>query len=88
MSKRQTRRSISVKAETYASLGEHCRKHGLSVSGFVETLCTIGLREAGARQVPREEALKLPRRKRGESVENLDAIPGREEERAGSVFSW
>lgn len=88
MSKKQTRRSISVKAEVYASLDEHCRKHGLSVSGYVETICTIALREAGARQVPREEALKLPRRKRGESVENLDAIPGREEERASSIFTF
>jgi len=37
-SRKQTRRAVSVRGETYDRVQAYCRKHKLTVSGFVEKL--------------------------------------------------
>lgn len=36
--RKQSRRSISVRGETYKRVVDHCRRQGLTASGFVEQL--------------------------------------------------
>ena len=36
MTKKQTRRAVSVKPDTYAKMREHCEANGKSMSGFLE----------------------------------------------------
>lgn len=36
MSKKQTRRSVSIRGSTYDTVREHCERHGMSMSEFVE----------------------------------------------------
>jgi hypothetical protein len=57
VAKRQTRRSISVRAEVYATLAAHCAFLGCSVSSFVEDAAIAKALNHGARLVPRSEAL-------------------------------
>jgi antitoxin component of RelBE/YafQ-DinJ toxin-antitoxin module len=53
--RKQTRRSISIKGETYERLRTYCRTHGLSMSGVVEALVVAKL--ANADQMPVEEEI-------------------------------
>lgn len=36
MAKKQTRRSVSIRGETYATVRGYCEQHGVSMSEFVE----------------------------------------------------
>lgn len=38
MAKQQTRRSISIRGDTYGKLQDHCRAIGVSVSGWLEVM--------------------------------------------------
>ena len=53
--RKQTRRSVSIKGETYERLRDYCRAHGLSMSGVVEALVVAKLSNAG--QMPVEEEI-------------------------------
>lgn len=55
MAKKQTRRAVSVKGLTYQRTKNHCEKHGLTVSGFVEEAINKKLDELG---VPEETVLE------------------------------
>jgi hypothetical protein len=57
MTKRQTRRSISVKGLTYQRLKDHCDKEGRSVSGFLEDIIAENLDALG---VPVPTVLRPP----------------------------
>lgn len=57
MARKQTRRSISVRAEVYATLDKACSDNGSSVSAFVEDAVRAKLAAMGVAMVSREEAL-------------------------------
>jgi len=44
--KKQNRRSVSIRGETYRRLREYCQRHGVSVSGTVEALVIAKLDNA------------------------------------------
>lgn len=58
MSKRQTRRSVSFRAEVFERIRRHCEKEGVSITGWVEGTLTSFLNHQGAPQVSRDEALR------------------------------
>lgn len=47
MSKRPTRRSISVAGKTYARIHNHCLRTGISVSGLLERLIAAEMERVG-----------------------------------------
>jgi hypothetical protein len=51
----QTRRSFSVKGVTYQRLVQHCEKHGISISAFMETLIHERMDDVGQPRVPSRE---------------------------------
>lgn len=65
-----SRRSISVKGETYQRLKDYCASIGQSVSGYVEDLVTEKLDAAGAPQAGPLEPRK-PREAKEEAPEEI-----------------
>lgn len=67
MSKKQTRRSISVSGDLYDRLKEYCDQHGLSLSGVVETQLRrhLGLGEVEPR--PKQGSKRWDRAEAGSS---------------------
>lgn len=57
MSKRQTRRSISMRAEAFVRLREFCRLTDQAMSAFVEEAIAEALDRGGASEWTRTEAL-------------------------------
>jgi len=52
VAKKQTRKSISIKAGEYDLLKRHCDKQGIPLSAYVETLIAERLDREG---IPKEE---------------------------------
>lgn len=71
--KRQTRRSVSVRAEVYATLAAHCASIGVPVSSYVEDAAMSRARMEGAREVPREEAVARARGDYGRNASEREA---------------
>lgn len=80
MSKKQTRRAISVAGLTYARLYRYCRNKGQSVSGYIERLVDTDLTAKGV--PPETEPVELPTRPRKTEAQELA------ERQAGNVFTW
>lgn len=79
MSKRTTRRSISVRGLTYQRLVDHCEDMDCSVSGWVEIAIGQMLDVAG---VPRQTILR-PRIRNGRGSNTLMGIEDGEEDLSG-----
>lgn len=41
------KKSVSIRGDTHAKIKEHCDKHGLSLTQFVDELCTAFLAKHG-----------------------------------------
>jgi hypothetical protein len=52
MPRKQTRRAVSLKGETYAQAHNYCVAHGLSMSGFLEQLIAEFFKPAPADTYP------------------------------------
>lgn len=81
MGKRQTRHTVSMTAELYASLARWCRSQGVSVAGFVDSAVRDQLKSVGAEMVTREEAL-------GQLRASQDAEQKHADEVASGVFTF
>lgn len=57
MSNRQTRRTISMTVEMFATIERFCNDDGMSMSKFVEYAATRALHELGVSVMSRDEAL-------------------------------
>jgi hypothetical protein len=79
--KRQTRRSISLRAEVYATLAAHCASIGVPVSAFVEEAAMARAASEGARLIPRDEAITVKASARAERQAEADR-------RASTIFTF
>lgn len=69
MAKKQKRRSISLKPETYVRLRIAAADAGMSLTSWAEETLTIAMNARGTRDVTREEALRtIPDAKTVEST--------------------
>lgn len=59
MAKRQTRRSISLRAQVFATVQQHALDRGVSACSFVEAAIVNALTAAGVDVIPRDEALRI-----------------------------
>jgi hypothetical protein len=77
MAIRQTRRTISLRAQVFATVQQHAAARGVSACSFVEAAITNALTAAGVDIMPRDEALKILgilREKRAEEVKEPTGI--------------
>lgn len=83
MSRRQTRRSVSLKGLTYQRIKAYCDEHGLAVSAYLERLVHADLNLKGR---PQEVIL------RHEGYTGKGAKPGPKQgdvtQKIGGIFSW
>jgi hypothetical protein len=63
VSKRQTRRSISFRAEVFERIRRHCAKLGVSMTSWLEQRVTVALDDVNEPTVEREEAVRAVRPK-------------------------
>lgn len=61
MAKRQTRRTISFRAELFAAMEKHCREHGIAMAAFAEDACRNMLATHGVAMPSHEEAVEYLR---------------------------
>lgn len=74
MSKKQTRRSISFRAEVYATAVAHARERGVSVTSFVEAAVVNALNAAGATMLERGEAIERLKPVTHQEVESVTGV--------------
>jgi len=73
VAKRQTRRSISFRAEAFERIRQHCKERGLPVSAWAEIMLGKAMDGAGTPDVAREDALAELQRRRDEKRAKRDA---------------
>lgn len=55
---KQTRVALSMRAETYESVRQHCEERGITPTSFIEAAVVVALNAANAQIVTRDEALR------------------------------
>lgn len=63
---RQTRRSISFRAEVFERIRQHCEERGIPVSAWAEIMLSKAMDGVGTPDVAREDALAELQRRREE----------------------
>lgn len=86
MTRKQTRKAISISGKTYQQVQAHCKEQGVSISGFIEMLVTEFFQKPMKKAVQGEEPVERPFVPNGLKKEELP-VASKEPVRGGGVHS-